>query len=134
MSQANVSRVQELYAAFVRGDIATIVNAASPDIHWESVGRPADYPAYGLRKGRVGMQEFFKLVGDNIAFSEFSPRGFYAVDDKVFVLGHYAGTTTKTGRKFSSDWVHIFSFRDAQVTSFREFSDTAQIAEAYRGS
>jgi len=133
MSQANVSLVQGLYAAFGRGEIATIVNAMAADSTWESVGRPSDFPAFGPRRGQAGVQQFFATVGEHLDFSEFSPKDFYAVDDKVFVLGHYAMTLKKTGKKIASDWCHIFTVRDGGITAFREFADTAQAAEAYRG-
>jgi ketosteroid isomerase-like protein len=133
MSQANVTLVQSLYAAFGRGDIAAIVNASAPDIHWEEVGRSTDYPAFGVRNGRAGVQDFFQTVSDNAEFTDFSPREFYAAEDKVFVLGHYAAKMKKTGRMVDADWMHIFTIRNGQVTAFREFTDTAQVAEAYRG-
>ena len=133
MSQANVSFVQSMYAAFGQREIATIVNACAPNVDWEMVGRPSDYPGFGARKGRKGVEEFFGTVADNLDFKEFSPKEFYPVEDKVFVLGSYAMDMRKTGRAFKSDWVHIFTIRDGQVVSFREFTDTAQAAEAYRG-
>ena len=49
------------------------------------------------------------------------------------MLGDYAITLKKTGKKMESDWAHIFTIRDGKVTRFREFLDTAQAAEAYRG-
>jgi ketosteroid isomerase-like protein len=132
MSNANVGLVQSLYAAFGRGEIATITNAMAPGSTWEVVGRASDFPTLGERKGSAGVQGFFDAVGQNLTFSEFSPNEFYAVDDKVFVLGHYAMTVKKTGKPLASDWIHIFTFRDGKVTAFREFTDTAKAAEAYR--
>ena len=79
------------------------------------------------------MQDFFKIVAENNDFAHFSPREFYAADDKVFVLGDYAITMRKTGKKVESDWVHVFTIRGGKVSGFREFLDTAQAAEAYRG-
>ena len=32
----------------------------------------------------------------------------------------------------SSDWIHVFTVRDGKVTTFREFTDTAQFAAAYQ--
>ncbi len=133
MAQDNIALVQSLYAAFGRGDIATIVSAAAPDIRWEVAGRQADYPAMGVRHGRPGVQEFFKVIAEIQDASEFSPKEFHASGDKVFVLGHYVWTVRKTGRKAESDWIHIFTIRDGKVVSFHEFTDTAQFAEAYRG-
>jgi ketosteroid isomerase-like protein len=132
MSNANVALVQSMYAAFGRGEIATIVGALTPDVKWESVGRASDYPGFGPRKGQGAVEEFFSIVGQNLTFTEFSPKEFYAVDDKVFVLGHYAMTMKKNGRKHASDWIHVFTIRGGKVVQFREFSDTAQAAEAFR--
>jgi ketosteroid isomerase-like protein len=133
MSNANVTLVQSLYAAFGRGDIATIVKALTPDVTWESVGRPSDFPTLGLRRGQPEVQQFFELVGQHLDFSDFSPKEFFAADDRVFVLGHYAMAVKKTGRKADSDWVHVFTVRGGKVTGLREFTDTAKFAEAYRG-
>ena len=33
---------------------------------------------------------------------------------------------------FAGDWIHIFTFRDGKVAKFREFMDTAGIADAWR--
>jgi uncharacterized protein len=133
MSEANVKLVQAMYAAFGKGDIASIVGALTADADWESVGRPADYPGFGKRKGQKAVQEFFGFVAQNVEFSEFSPREFYATGNKIFVLGHYAGKLKKTGRPFSSDFIHVFTAKGGKVEDFKEFLDTAQLAEAYRG-
>ena len=98
MSDTNIAYVQSLYAAFGRGDVATIIAGASPDIDWESVGRQTDFPALGPRKGVKEVEDFFRLVAENEDFSDFSPREFYAADDKVFVLGSYRLKIKKTGK------------------------------------
>jgi uncharacterized protein len=132
MSQANVALVQSAYAAYARGDIPAVLGVLTPDVEWHSTGRPEDFPALGPRKGLAAVQDFFNTVGQHIQFSEFSPQDFYCDRDKVFVLGHYAMTVKKTGRKLASDWVHIFSFRGGRVAQFREFLDTAKLASAFR--
>jgi ketosteroid isomerase-like protein len=132
MTQPNVTLVQSLYAAFGRGEVVTIVNAMAADATWEMTGRPADFPTFGSHRGQAGVQKFFATVGEHLDFSEFSPKEFYTDGDKVFVLGHYAMTVKKTGKKMASDWCHIFTLRGGKVTAFREFMDTAQAAEAYR--
>ena len=133
MSADNIQFVQSLYAAFGRGDIDTIVDACAPDIRWEITGRQQDYPLLGARTGRQGVREFFGAVAELQDASDFSPREFYAADGRVFVLGHYAWTLHKTKRSVESDWIHVFTIKDRQVTSFREFTDTARFAEAARG-
>jgi len=132
MSNANITTVQNLYAAFGRGDIDTIIAGAAPDVDWQSVGRATDYPAFGPRKGAAQVREFFKIVAESEDFSDFSPREFYAAEDKVFVLGSYSLKMKKTGKAVACEWVHVFTFRDGKVTRWREHTDTAQFAEGYR--
>src|SRR5262245_44905517 len=90
MSNANVTLVQNFYAAFGRGDVATILAALDPAIDWSSVGRPVDYPVFGPRKGVAAVQQFFQQVAEYEEFSEFSPQEFHPSGDKVFVQGRYA--------------------------------------------
>jgi ketosteroid isomerase-like protein len=133
MSSANIAFVQSLYAAFGKGDIAAIIDGLAADVDWCTVGRPADFPTFGPRSGPKAVQEFFRIVADTEDFRHFSPREFFAADDRVFVFGDYAMTVKKTGKAFASDWIHIFTIKGGKVAKFREFLDTAQAAEAYRG-
>jgi ketosteroid isomerase-like protein len=133
MSNANVTLVQNLYAAYGKGDIPTILAGLTPDVDWHSGGRAQDYPGFGPRKGHTAVADFFKIVAENNEFHHFSPREFYAADDKVFVLGDYEMTFRKSGKKYESDWCHVFTIRNGKVTKFREFLDTAQAADAFRG-
>ncbi len=133
MSNADVSFIQSLYAAFGRGEIAKIIAAMAPDATWELVGRPSDHPLLGTRKGQAGVQEFFDMLAKTQDATEFSPREFYPSGDKVFVLGHYVWKLRKTGRTVESDFIHIFTVKGGKVVQFREFTDTAKFAEAYRG-
>lgn len=132
MSNANIELVQSLYAAFQRGDIATIVAAAVPDIVWQVHGRPKDHPSIGVHKGPQGVQTFFGIVAETQDVSAFAPRDFDAAGDKVFARGHYAWTMRKTGKSVSAEWLHMFTIRDGKLAGFEEFTDTAQFAEALR--
>jgi uncharacterized protein len=132
MTDANVNLAKSMYAAFQRGDVATIVNTCAPDIAWEINGRQSDFPTLGTRRGRSGVQDFFATVAEHLDFSEFSPQEFHPSGDKVFVLGRYAMIVKKTGKPMACGWCHVFTIRDGSVTAFQEFTDTAQAAEAYR--
>ncbi len=133
MSNPNVAMVQGLYATFGRADVAAILAVLDPNVDWTVNGRSSDYPVFGNWKTPAGVQDFFKLVAEYENFTEFSPRDIYAADDKVFVLGHYAGKINKTGKSYASDWIHIFTVRNGKVLSFREFNDSHQFVAAYRG-
>jgi hypothetical protein len=131
MSQANVSLIQSLYAAFGRGEIATIIAALTPGMEWRLNGSRSDHPLLGTWKGPQGVQAFFNKLAEIQDFSEFSPREFFASGDRVFVLGHYAATMRKNKRKAASDWVHIFTAQGGKISAFLEFTDTAEFARAW---
>src|SRR5215210_9081845 len=90
-------------------DAATPIAAPPPDVDWETIGRQKDFPTLGPRKGAAQVREFFQLVAENEDFSDFTPREFYAADDKVFVLGSYTLKLKKNGKPIASEWVHGFA-------------------------
>ena len=133
MNEDNLKLVREMYGAYQRGDTAAVAARCTPDVHWETVGRPSDFPTFGPRRGQVQVQDFFAGVSSELTFTEFTPLEFHSVGDKVFVLGRYAYKLRRSGREDSSDWVHVFTVQNGKVISFREFTDTARAAAAYRG-
>jgi ketosteroid isomerase-like protein len=130
---ANIKVVQDAYGAFGKGDIPGVIALLTPDVHWESVGNPADFPALGPKEGTAAVEAQFKLLGSLLSFQSFEPKQFFATGpDTVFVLGHYDRTVLKTGKKANSDFVHVFVIRDGKIASYREFQDTATLADAWR--
>jgi ketosteroid isomerase-like protein len=132
MSAANVDLIQRIYAIHAKGDFDGVLENCSAEIQWCSGGSSEDFPAFGPRKGRAEVRDFFQTVSQAVEFSEFTPLEFFADRDKVFVLGTYTFRMKNGGRKVTSDWVHIFTVANGVVVSFREFLDTARVAEAYR--
>ncbi len=130
MSNADI--VNTLYAAYGRGDIEAVVAGLSPDVTWHEHGRLEDFPAFGPRKGHAEVREVLGLFRSELEFEAFTPLEVHAVADRVFVLGHTAARLRRNGRRVETDWVHVFGLRDGKVTSFAEFADTAQVAEAWR--
>src|SRR5690606_1967616 len=118
----NLEVVQAAYAAFGKGDVPGVVALLTPDVHWESVGDPADFPALGVKAGTAAVEAQFALLGSLLSFQSFSPQRFFAAGpETVFVLGHYDRTVLKTGKAANSDFVHVFVVRDGKIASYREF-------------
>ena len=134
MSQANIELIQECYARFGRGDVTGLIELMSPDVRWEFVGQPGDYPLFGARFGPEGVADFFRTMERSEQITAFEPRDVYAARDKVFVQGHAAYVIKASGKTVASDWAHIFTVRDGLIVEFREFADTASIAAAHKAS
>ena len=133
MPNKNVQVAKDAYEAFKTGDLNGLFGAMTPDVDWESVGRRSDFPSLGPWKGLGEVKKFFGVVGETLEFHSFAPREFHAVGDIVFAFGSYEMTVRKTGRRVASEFLHAFWVRNGKVTRFREFTDTARFAEAWRG-
>ena len=55
----------------------------------------------------------------------------HGAGEVVTVLGHAAYKLTKTGRGVDTDFIHLYRVKGGKISSFREFSDTAQVVAAY---
>jgi ketosteroid isomerase-like protein len=129
----NIGLVQSLYAAFMRGDIDSILAVATPDVTIGLDGRPQDVPMLGRHKGHAGLRDFFRILAETHDITSFTPEEFYSDADKVFVLGRYRWTMKPSGRSGESEWVHVWTIRNGKVAVCRSLNDTALLAEAWRG-
>jgi uncharacterized protein len=129
--QQNVQIVKDAYTAFQRGDVPAILALLRDDVTWELPG-PAEIPYAGLRHGREGAAEFFRLLSESDEVLGFEPQRFLADGDLVIVLGTYEARIKSTGRVAKTDWVHVFELRDGKAVSWREYFDSAAWAQAYR--
>jgi uncharacterized protein len=131
--QENVRTVQEIYAAFGRGDIPALLNAVADDVEWSIAGTP-DVPHAGKRRGREEVAQFFPVLAATEEFEQFEPREFIAQGDQVVALGHLRSQVKATGRTYEQEWAQIWTLRDGKVTRLRTYEDTAAEAAAYRAA
>ena len=134
MSDANIKIVQDIYAAFGRRDIETVLAALAPDVSWGIVGRAEDVPFAGIRHHTAGAGEFFRLLAETQEISRFEPQKFMAAADTVFAWGRYDWTMRRSGVSGVSEWLHVFTIRDGKVVSWRGHQDTAMLAKAYHAA
>jgi uncharacterized protein len=129
--QENTTLVQQAYGHFQSGDIPAVLDSLSEDVQWV----PAEaegVPVSGTRRGCEQVGEFFQTLSETQEARQFEPREFVAQDDKVVALGHYAWHVKPSGREWESDFAHVFTVRDGKVARFKEYADTAALAEAFR--
>jgi uncharacterized protein len=130
----NIPVVKDAYAAFLRGDVAAILESLTDDIEWEGVkGTEGTLPQAGLRRGKAEVARFFQEVDSTTQFERFEPREFVAQGDTVVAIGMYIGIAKANGQRATSDWVMVFNMRDGKVARFREFCDSAAMVRAYGG-
>ncbi len=115
------------------GNIQGLLSLFSDDIQWE-LRQIENVPFAGKRRGREQVGQFFVSLGKEQEVVQFDPQEFVADDGQVVVLGHYAWRVKSTGQKFEGDWAHLFTVRSGRIVRFREYTDTATAAAAYRKS
>jgi ketosteroid isomerase-like protein len=121
--------VQELYAAFGRGDLGGILAKLSDDVVWESEG-PAVMSSSGVRHGKAEAQEFFEGLNNDFTDHQLTITDYVASGDTVMTLGRYTATAKSSGRKVDTPIAHYWKFRDGKVVRYVGFSDTAAALEA----
>ena len=131
-AQRNVETVQGIYAAFGRGDLPAVLNAFSDDVEWMVTGPPETSYA-GTRRGRAQVVQFFTVLSQTVDIQQFEPREFIAQGDQVVVVGFERLKIRSTGRIAENHWVMIFTLRNGHVARFREYDDSAAVADAFCG-
>jgi ketosteroid isomerase-like protein len=129
--EANKRIVREVYDRFKDGDYSGLLNLCSAEIDW-SVPEVENSPYTGPWHGIKSVREYFSLMSEAEEITDFEPREFVAQGEKVIVTGRLTSTVRKTGRHFSTEWVHIFTVRNGKIKSFHEFYDTAAALRAFQ--
>lgn len=131
---SNTKQVQEMYAAFGRGDLPAILSKLAERVEWEYGVNSTDVPWLQPRRGRAEVAKFFEALGA-FAISKFQPKTFLESGKIVVVLIDFEATVKETGRKIvEEDEVHIWHFDDqGQVIRFRHRADTHQQWMALKG-
>lgn len=134
----NVDTVQEIYAAFGRGDIGAILERLADDVRWDewpATSRTEEaIPYLATRVGRDAVSAFFGEITEALEFERFEPSAFLASDDQVAAVINVTLAVKSTGTRVEDSEIHLWTFgTDGKIVALRHFLDTLQHAEANRG-
>lgn len=133
---SNLATVQNIYAAFGRGDIPAILDTLDDNIDWEYAYQniPASVPWLQPRTGKAGVGAFFGTLS-GMDFHQFVPKAFLEGPDMVVAIIAVEVTVKATGKRIvDPDEVHIWHFDPAgKVARFRHCVDTYQHVMACTG-
>lgn len=127
-----VQVVQDLYAAFGRGDMGAILSTLDENVDWHFNGRAQDVPFAGRWQGHAKAVDFFRTVAMSCEVLEFGPHEIILMGEHVLSLGHERVQVRATGQTFETEWAHLFTVRGGKVARLREYYDTAAMAAAFR--
>jgi ketosteroid isomerase-like protein len=126
MNSDHAAVIQQVYDAFARGDVAAVLGAFDPQIHWrEAEGFPyADGNPY-VGPDAVAQGVFGRVVAEWDDF-RVQPAEILPTLDGAVALGRYSGKYKATGRTVDAPFAHVWRIKDGRVTGFQQFTDTAQ--------
>jgi ketosteroid isomerase-like protein len=122
---SNVRTVQEMYAAFGRGDVPAILSRLADSVEWEYGPVSTTVPWLQRRHGRDGAAGFFASLAE-IELHRFAPKEFLEGDGVVVVLIDVEFTVRATGKRVAEeDEIHVWRFDpDGRVVRYRHGVDT----------
>ena len=129
----HIQTIKDLYAAFGRGDAATILAKLSPDVSWEVEG-PSEISIAGIRKGPEAVKAFFQAIANDHADPKLEITEYFGSADGVATFGRYQCTLKKTGKHVDTPVAHLFKFRDGKIVRFVDHINTAAFLEAGKSS
>jgi len=136
IEQENVKLIEQMFAAFDRGDIPAVLGMVAEDADWQSPVTGAvssEIPWARLRRGRAEVADFFRELNELMQIEKMETGAYTAQGDRVVVEGTNRGTVRATGRPYQHDWVMVLTMSHGQIARMRHYYDTADILAACRG-
>jgi ketosteroid isomerase-like protein len=135
-AEKNLRIVQDMYAAFGRGDLVfvldriddecdgfCVVSATKTNVPWH-LGSDA--------KGKAGAVRYFEALASAVDHDAFEQRDFAAMGEHVYATVRLVQTIRATGKKIEQpEVVHHFTFRNGKVIRCRVLEDTAATQRAF---
>jgi len=128
-----ISKIKEIYAAFGRGDIATILASLTDDVRWEFEA-PAELSWSGIRRSPQEVEGFFSGIAAEHAEPKLEMTEFFSTDDAVAAFGRYQATVKATGIRVDTPVAHYFKFRDGKIVRYINVINSGAFVEANRAT
>jgi len=130
--KTNVDTVKQMYAAFVRKDIPSILEHLDENVEFDTEVAANEVPWLQPRRGRGNIPAFFEaLTPMNI--TKFEPHTYFESGNKVFALVRVEATMN--GKQYTiPNEGHYWTFNPGgRVIGFQHLTDTALAQRMARG-
>ncbi len=120
----------DVYDAFARGDVPTVLEAMDPGIRWhEAEGNPYMPTGEAWVGPDAVVENLFVKLGEDWDGFAVHPRSFHDAGEVVAVEGRYSGTYKGTGKPLDAQFCHVWTLKDGKLTRFQQYVDTANLQD-----
>jgi uncharacterized protein len=131
--EKDVEIVQNLYAAFAKGDVPAVLQKFDPEIVWneaENFPYADGNPYIGIQAVLEGV---FARLGAEWEYWNLTEQTYYEANSgEIIVTGRYKAKNKMTSKEINVQFVHIWTLNDGLVTDFQQYADTFQTVEAMK--
>jgi ketosteroid isomerase-like protein len=125
---SNVQLAKDIYAAFGRGDIPTVLAAFHPEIEWrQAEGNPYKTDGAAWVGPQTVLEELFMRLGSEWEGFTVNVQRFHDAGEDVVMEGRYTGLYKPSGNSLDAQMCHVLRFRDGKLSSFQQYVDTGQL-------
>ena len=125
---SNVQFAKDIYAAFGRGDIPTVLAGFHPEIQWrQAEGHPYQPDGAAWGGPQSVLEKLFMRIGAEWEGFAVNVQALYDAGEHVVMEGRYTGTYRPSSKKLDAQMCHVLRFRDGKLFSFQQHVDTAQL-------
>lgn len=110
-----VAVVQQVYAAFARGDLAAALDLFAPEVEIE---QSREVPWGGHYGGHDGARVFFAALTSRLD-SKLALAGFVDAGEEIVATGRTQGRVRATGARYDVPIAHVWTVRDGRVVRVR---------------
>ncbi|SDB19911.1 hypothetical protein SAMN03097699_0055 [Flavobacteriaceae bacterium MAR_2010_188] len=128
----NLSVVQNLYDAFAKGDIPTVLAGLDDNLVWNE----AEGNAYADGNPYVGPQAvldgIFSRVGADYEYFKLKDIKLHEMsNNQVLATLRYDAKLKKNGAAFDAQVAHLWALNNGKVIAFQQYVDTKKLADAF---
>jgi ketosteroid isomerase-like protein len=131
--EKDVEIVQNMYAAFAKGDVPAVLQKFDPKIIWNEA---ENFP-YADGNPYIGPQAVlegvFARLGAEWEYWNLTEKTYYEANSgEIIVTGRYKAKNKITSKEINVQFVHMWTLNDGLVTKFQQYADTFQVVEAMK--
>ncbi|TLP80245.1 nuclear transport factor 2 family protein [Maribacter sp. ACAM166] len=128
---SNVTTVNNVYNAFEKGDIPTVLGLLNKKVIWNEAEGNALADGNPYIGPEAVLNGVFARLGEEHEFFNLKDIELHNMhNDKVLATLRYDGKRKNNGALFNAQAAHLWTLQDGKVVAFQQYVDTKQLADA----